>query len=45
MRGDLENGFVFAGANAWRVDKVITVNELITSLVDGFEVCAAVKRP
>jgi nitronate monooxygenase len=45
MRGDLENGFAFAGANAWRVDKVITVNELITSLVDEFEVCAAVKRP
>ncbi|MCJ7750292.1 MAG: nitronate monooxygenase family protein [Armatimonadetes bacterium] len=40
MRGDLENGFAFAGANAWRVDSVITVNELITSLVDEFEQCA-----
>ena len=37
LRGDLENGFAFAGANAWRVDRVITVNELIASLVDGFE--------
>ena len=40
MQGDLENGFAFAGANAWRVDRIITVNELITSLVDEFESCA-----
>ena len=43
MRGDLENGFAFAGANAWRVDRIITVKELITSLVDEFELCARVK--
>ena len=43
LQGDLENGFAFAGANAWRVDKVITVNELMTSLVDEFELCAQVK--
>ena len=40
MQGDLENGFAFAGANAWRVDRIITVKELITSLVDEFELCA-----
>ena len=40
MQGDLENGFAFAGANAWRVDKIVTVNELITSLVDEYELCA-----
>ena len=43
LRGDLENGFAFAGANAWRVDRILTVNELITSLVDEFELCAQVK--
>jgi len=42
MQGDLENGFAFAGANAWRVDRVISVNALITSLVDEFELCADV---
>jgi len=40
LRGDLANGFAFAGANAWRVDRIITVNELIASLVDEFEQCA-----
>jgi nitronate monooxygenase len=40
MRGDLENGFAFAGANAWRVDRILTVKELMTSLVDEFETCA-----
>ena len=40
MRGDLENGFAFAGANAWRVDRILTVKELMDSLVDEFEMCA-----
>jgi len=43
MRGDLENGFAFAGANAWKVDRIITVQELITSLVDEFELCVGVE--
>jgi nitronate monooxygenase len=41
MQGDLAHGFAFAGANAWRVDEVLTVHELISSLVDGFELCAS----
>ncbi|MCJ7750234.1 MAG: nitronate monooxygenase family protein [Armatimonadetes bacterium] len=45
LRGDLENGFAFAGANAWRVDRVMPVNELITSLVDEFELCVDAGRP
>lgn len=40
MQGDMKNGFAFAGANAWRVDEIITVKKLMTSLVDEFEVCA-----
>lgn len=39
MQGNLENGFAFAGANAWRVDSIITVDELVASLVDEFEQC------
>jgi len=35
--GELKNGFSFAGANAWRVDKIVTVKELIDSLVREFE--------
>ncbi len=32
-KGDLENGLVFSGTNAWRIDKIITVKELIDELV------------
>jgi len=35
-KGDLERGFVFAGANAYRVDKIISVNELIESLIEEY---------
>ncbi len=31
-RGNLENGFAFAGANAYRIDKIISVKELIETL-------------
>ena len=34
--GDLENGFAFAGANAYRVDKIISVKELIETLVEEY---------
>ena len=32
--GDLENGFVFAGSNVHRIDKIVPVKELIQELVD-----------
>jgi NAD(P)H-dependent flavin oxidoreductase YrpB (nitropropane dioxygenase family) len=35
-KGDLENGFAFAGANAYRVDKIISVKELIETLVEEY---------
>jgi nitronate monooxygenase len=31
-RGNLENGFAFAGANAWRATKVVSVHELVETL-------------
>jgi NAD(P)H-dependent flavin oxidoreductase YrpB (nitropropane dioxygenase family)/3-hydroxymyristoyl/3-hydroxydecanoyl-(acyl carrier protein) dehydratase len=32
--GDLDNGLVFAGANAWKIDKMTTVKELMDELVN-----------
>ena len=31
-KGKLQNGFSFAGANAWRVDRIMSVKELVDSL-------------
>ncbi len=36
-KGDLENGFAFAGANAYRADKIISVKELIGTLVKEYD--------
>lgn len=36
-KGLLDHGFAFAGANAWRVDKIVSVEELIKELVDEYE--------
>ncbi len=35
-QGLLENGFAFAGANAFRVNKIVKVKELIKELSNGF---------
>ena len=35
--GRLQHGFAFAGANAWKVDKIISVHELIHSLKLEYE--------
>ncbi len=43
-KGDLENGFAFAGANAYLVDKIISVKELIDTLV-GEYIAEAMKLP
>lgn len=36
-RGDLVEGFAFVGANAYRVDKIVSVKELIESLLEEYE--------
>jgi nitronate monooxygenase len=36
-KGDLDHGYAFAGANAYRIDKIVPVKELMTELVEGFE--------
>jgi len=35
-KGNLEDGFAFAGANAYRVDKIISVKELIETLTEEY---------
>ncbi len=36
-KGNLNHGFAFAGSNAYRVDKIISVKELIKSLREEYE--------
>jgi len=37
-KGTLSNGFSFAGSNAWRIDRIMPVKELMDSLVQEFEI-------
>ncbi|WP_027720221.1 NAD(P)H-dependent flavin oxidoreductase [Maridesulfovibrio zosterae] len=37
QRGKLKNGFAFAGSNAWRTDKIISVKQLFTDLKSEFD--------
>ncbi|MCJ7656649.1 MAG: nitronate monooxygenase, partial [Candidatus Atribacteria bacterium] len=36
-QGKFEDGFAFAGGNAYRVDKIISVKELIANLSEEYE--------
>jgi NAD(P)H-dependent flavin oxidoreductase YrpB (nitropropane dioxygenase family) len=40
-KGKLKDGFAFAGANAYRIDKITSVKELITTLRDEYAIAAA----
>ena len=40
-RGKLRSGFAFAGANAFRVDKIVSVKELMRTLAAGYEAATA----
>jgi nitronate monooxygenase len=39
--GNLKAGFAFAGKNAFKVDRIVSVKELIQSLIDEYEEAAA----
>ena len=41
MKGNLEKGFAFSGANVFRVNQIITVRELMNSLQQEFEMAVA----
>ena len=36
-KGNLKSGFAFAGKNAWRVDRIMSVKELIDSLLEEYD--------
>lgn len=40
--GQMDDGFAFAGANAWRINKIVTVKELIHELVEQAEAAYSV---
>jgi nitronate monooxygenase len=40
-QGRLKNGFAFAGTNAFRVDKIVTVEELMGTLEAGYDLATA----
>ncbi len=40
QRGNLKAGLVFCGENVWRVDKIVSVRELLEELVDGYRQAA-----
>ena len=40
-KGNLEEGFAFVGANAYRVDKILSVKELIESLMEEYRLSIA----
>jgi NAD(P)H-dependent flavin oxidoreductase YrpB (nitropropane dioxygenase family) len=39
--GDLKDGFAFAGANVYRVNKLVSVKDLIDGLMEEYSNCAA----
>lgn len=41
QQGKLEDGFSFAGANAYRVKKIISVKELINTLVEEYKMASS----
>ena len=41
-KGNLDEGFAFAGANAYRVDKIVSVKELIETLLIEYEKAASI---
>jgi hypothetical protein len=36
-RGDLTKGYAFAGANAWRSERITTVHETMRTLTEEYE--------
>ena len=36
VRGDVDHGLVFGGANAWKIDKIVSVHELIQELTSDW---------
>jgi NAD(P)H-dependent flavin oxidoreductase YrpB (nitropropane dioxygenase family) len=43
-KGKLEKGFTFAGSNAYRADKIVSVKELVETLLEEYQEAAAMKQ-
>jgi NAD(P)H-dependent flavin oxidoreductase YrpB (nitropropane dioxygenase family) len=43
-KGELEKGFTFAGTNAYRADKIVSVKELIEALLEEYQKAAALQE-
>ncbi len=43
QKGNLGSGFVFCGENVYRIDKIVSVQELIDELVEGYKSAVAEK--
>jgi nitronate monooxygenase len=41
-RGNLKEGFVFAGANAYLVDKIVSVKELIKTIMYEYNAACSI---
>jgi hypothetical protein len=41
-KGILEEGFAFAGSNAYRTDKIISVKEVFKTLLEEYERAASI---
>jgi len=41
QKGNLDEGFAFAGSNAYRVNKIVSVQELIDELIDEYKQAAS----
>jgi NAD(P)H-dependent flavin oxidoreductase YrpB (nitropropane dioxygenase family) len=37
LRGNFRNGYAFAGSNVWKTDKIISVKELFSTLLDEYK--------
>ena len=44
-KGVLEEGFAFAGANAYRVNKIVSVKELIATLAEEYTTATTLEHP
>lgn len=43
LRGNFRNGYAFAGSNVWKTDKIISVKELFSTLLDEYKVAVTGK--
>ena len=43
LRGNFRNGYAFCGSNVWRTDKIISVKELFSTLLDEYKEAVSTK--